>query len=228
MTKESIWRHFQGEAEDYDGLIPRLIPHYHEQNEILLNLIPFDTDANLSVLDLGAGTGILSELILKSFPQSRVTAFDLSERMLELVSRKLSGFKDRLEIKLGDFSTDNLGSDYDLIVSGLAIHHLDDDHKTALFRRLFESLNMGGTLLIRDCVKGATPSLTEQYEKLWRAFMQANGEDDAKWFARYLEEDTPSSVNAQLGWLSEAGFVNIGCHWRYLNFAIFGGETPSS
>ncbi len=226
MVKENIWRHFQGEAEDYDGLIPKLIPHYHEQNEILLNLIPFDTDAELKALDLGAGTGILSELILTSFPRSRVTAFDLSEKMLEIFSKKLSGFKDRLDTKLGDFSANDLGDDYDLIVSGLAIHHLDGNGKQFLFKRIFESLNKGGALLIRDCVTGATPNLTEHYEKLWRAFMQSNGEDSAKWFARYLEEDTPSSVNEQLAWLSEAGFDNIDCHWRYLNFAIFGGDKP--
>lgn len=226
MVKENIWRHFQGEAEDYDGLIPRLIPHYHEQNEMLLNLIPFETDINLKALDLGAGTGILSELILSSFPKSRVTAFDLSQKMLEVFRKKLSGFKDRLDTKLGDFAADDLGCGYDLIVSGLAIHHLDDSGKQSLFKRIFESLNKGGALLVRDCVTGATPSLTEHYEKLWRAFMQANGEDAAKWFARYLEEDTPSSVGEQLAWLNEAGFVNIGCHWRYLNFAIFGAEKP--
>ena len=189
-------------------------------------MIPFDTDAELKALDLGAGTGILSELILTSFPKSRVTAFDLSEKMLEVFSKKLSGYKDRLDTKLGDFSAHDIGRNYDLIVSGLAIHHLDDEGKRFLFKRIFGSLNKGGTLLIRDCVTGATPDLTECYEKLWRAFMQANGEDGAKWFARYLEEDTPSSVNEQLAWLSEAGFDNIGCHWRYLNFAIFGGEKP--
>jgi tRNA (cmo5U34)-methyltransferase len=56
--------------------------------------------------------------------------------------------------------------------------------------------------------------------------MKANGEDDAAWFQKYLEEDIPSSVEEQTKWLAEAGFADAGCHWRYLNYAIFGGVIP--
>jgi hypothetical protein len=42
-------------------------------------------------------------------------------------------------------------------------------------------------------------------------------------YDEYLEEDIPSSVEEQTKWLTEAGFSEVGCHWRYLNFAIFGG-----
>lgn len=84
-------------------------------------------------------------------------------------------------------------------------------------------MNSGGILLIRDIVLGATPALTEQYEKLWRQYIKHSGEDDAACFQNYLEEDIPSSVEEQTKWLSEAGFSEVGCHWRYLNFAIFGG-----
>lgn len=167
---------------------------------------------------MGAGTGILSELILTSFPNAKTTVFDLSEKMLETCGKKLAVFKDRLDFELADFLTDDFGTNYDLVVSGLAVHHIDDEGKRALFKRIFKSLNKGGTLLIRDCVTGATPDLTEKYENLWRAFMRENGEDDEKWFARHLEEDTPSSLSNQLTWLREAGFINVGCHWRYFKF----------
>ncbi len=224
MAKENIWRHFQGQAEDYDGLIPKIIPYYHEQNEILLNLIPFDADAKLKALDLGAGTGILSELVLTSFPKSKVTAFDLSDKMVKICSEKLRAFENRLDFKLGDFSIDDIGGGYDLVVSGLSIHHLEDNDKERLFKQIYKSLNRGGVLLIRDCINGATSTLTDKYEELWRVFMRGNGEDDAKWFTRHIEEDTPSTVSDQLSWLRSAGFENVDCHWRHLNFAIFGGE----
>jgi tRNA (cmo5U34)-methyltransferase len=44
--------------------------------------------------------------------------------------------------------------------------------------------------------------------------------------AKYLEEDRPGSVEDQTQWLAEAGFEDVGCHWRYLNFAIIGGRKP--
>ena len=223
MNLDAVREQFERIAFDYDGLIPRLIPRYHEQHNLILQLIPFETNAHIKVLDLGAGTGILSALILPAFPQANVAAFDIAEKMLKICETNLSAYQERLTLQQGNFAEDNFGNGYDLVVSGLAIHHLDRAGKQTLFKKLFQSMNPGGILLIRDIVTGATPQLTEQYEQLWRQYMKANGEDDKIWFQKYREEDIPSSVEEQTRWLSEAGFADAGCHWRHLNFAIFGG-----
>ncbi|WP_293251478.1 MULTISPECIES: class I SAM-dependent methyltransferase [unclassified Microcoleus] len=223
MNLDAVREQFEQRAFDYDGLIPRLIPHYREQHDLILQLIPFETNVNIKVLDLGAGTGILSAMILQTYPQANLTAFDMAENMLKVCQTNLSAFGERLTLQQGNFAEDDFGSGYDLVVSGLAIHHLDIEGKQKLFHKLFQSMNAGGILLIRDIVTGATPKLTEQYEDLWRQYMKANGEDDAAWFQNYLKEDIPSSVEEQTKWLAEAGFAEVGCHWRYLNFAIFGG-----
>lgn len=223
MNLDAVREQFEQRAFDYDGLIPRLIPRYREQHDLILQLIPFETNAHIKVLDLGAGTGILSALILQAFPQANVLAFDIAEKMLKVCQTNLSAYQERLTLQQGNFAEDDFGNRYDLVVSGLAIHHLDSAGKQTLFKKLFQSMNSGGILLIRDIVTAATPRLTEQYEQLWRQYMKANREDDAAWFQKYLEEDIPSSVEEQTRWLSEAGFADTACHWRHLNFAIFGG-----
>ena len=223
MNLDAVREQFEQRAFDYDGLIPRLIPRYREQHDLILQLIPFETNAHIKVLDLGAGTGILSALILQAFPQANILAFDIAEKMLKVCQTNLSPYQERLTLQQGNFAEDNFGNRYDLVVSGLAIHHLDSAGKQTLFKKLFQSMNSGGILLIRDIVTGATPRLTEQYEKLWRQYIKASGEDDVAWFQNYLKEDIPSSVEEQTRWLSEAGFADTACHWRHLNFAIFGG-----
>jgi tRNA (cmo5U34)-methyltransferase len=62
MNLDNVRKHFEEEAFDYDGLIPRIIPKYHEQNETILAMIPFDGTRTVKALDLGCGTGILSYL----------------------------------------------------------------------------------------------------------------------------------------------------------------------
>ena len=223
MNLDAVREQFEQRAFDYDGLIPRLIPRYREQHDLILQLIPFETNAHIKVLDLGAGTGILSALILQAFPQANILAFDIAEKMLKVCQTNLSPYQERLTLQQGNFAEDNFGNRYDLVVSGLAIHHLDSAGKQTLFKKLFQSMNSGGILLIRDIVTAATPRLTEQYEQLWRQYIKASGEDDVAWFQNYLKEDIPSSVEEQTRWLSEAGFADTACHWRHLNFAIFGG-----
>jgi hypothetical protein len=60
----------------------------------------------------------------------------------------------------------------------------------------------------------------------WRDYIRSNGEDDEKWFRKYLDEDIPAKVEVQTERLRETGFIDVGCHWRYFNFAIFGGSKP--
>ncbi len=224
MDTKSHWENIQGEADDYDGLIARLIPYYHEQNDLMITLIRAETDGPLKVLDLGGGTGNLALLIQKAFPNSNVTIFDISEKMLEVCEEKLRSYCDNTDFIRGDFSTDDIGSDYDLIISGLAIHHLADTVKKDSYKKIFDSLKLGGTFLNRDIVLGETPALTKVYETLWKKFMISNGEDADIWFDRYLEEDIPTTVEKQIDWLKKIGFEEVGCHFRYFNFAIFGGK----
>ncbi|MCY7384044.1 MAG: class I SAM-dependent methyltransferase [Microcoleus sp. CAN_BIN18] len=186
MNLDAVREQFEQRAFDYDGLIPRLIPRYHEQHDLILQLIPFETNANIKVLDLGAGTGILSALILEAFPQAKVLAFDMAENMLKICQTNLSAFQERLTLQQGNFAEDDFGNGYDLVVSSLAIHHLDGARKKTLFKKLFQSMNSGGILLIRDIVTGGTPRLTEQYEQLWRQYMKDSGEDDKIWFQKHL------------------------------------------
>ena len=104
MNLDYVREEFEQRAFDYDGLIPRLIPHYHEQQDLILQLIPFETNANIKVLDLGAGTGILSALILQAFPQAKVLAFDMAKNMLKVCQTNLSVFGKRLTLQQGNFA----------------------------------------------------------------------------------------------------------------------------
>lgn len=226
MKKDEIRETFDRAAFDYDGFIPRLIPYYHEQHNLMLDLLTFERNATIQVLDLGSGTGVLSHHILREFPQAKVVAFDLSEIMLEVCQKNLSNYQNRVTFHQGNFAEDDMGCEYDLVISGLAIHHLDGSGKQELFKRVFQSINPGGIFLIRDIVVGASQKLRQQYESLWRQYMRSNGEDDEKFFASYLAQDKPSSVEDQIQWLREAGFEDVGCHWKYFNFAIFGGCKP--
>ncbi|AGL01222.1 class I SAM-dependent methyltransferase [Desulfoscipio gibsoniae] len=189
-------------------------------------MIPFERSKAVKVLDLGCGTGILSYLILVAFPNARVVAFDMAENMLAACSQNLSVYKNRLTLFQGNFGSDDFGGGYDIIVSGLSTHHLDDTEKPGLYKRIYDALNQGGVFINREVVLGESSSLTDRYHYLWREYIRSNGEDDEKWFNRYLDEDIPAPVEVQTNWLKEIGFIHVGYHWRYFNFAIFGGTKP--
>ncbi|MGR3178534.1 MAG: class I SAM-dependent methyltransferase [Candidatus Anammoxibacter sp.] len=224
MYSVDVRRRFEKTAFVYDGLIRRLVPWYNEQNEIIVDLVPFDKSEQVKVLDLGVGTGALSYSILKSFSKAQIVAFDLSCNMIKECRLNLAAFKDRITLRRGNFGHDSFGCGYDIVVSGLAIHHLKDDEKRKLFARIYGALNLGGVFLIREIVLGETIHLTELYRKMWCEYIKSNNENDEMWLDKHLKEDMPATVEDQMSWLGKAGFSDVGCHWRYLNFAIFGGR----
>jgi len=98
------------------------------------------TGEEVSVLDLGCGTGLELEGILRRAPNARVTAVDLSERMLEVLSRKFAGLGDRLTLVRGSYVEVPLGRDrYDYVVSVQTMHHLLYQEKLAVYRRILEA-----------------------------------------------------------------------------------------
>ena len=184
----------------------------------------FNKDTHFKALDLGAGTGVLSSLLLQGYPNIELTISDRSKDMLNTCKKR---FADRnVSFLQGDFGKDDFGTGYDVILMGLTLHHLPDNAKRQMMQRFYNALNSGGVVLVSDIVLGATKSLTQLYETHWRHFIHRQGIDDEKWFANYKanEPDIPATVSDQLSWLSEAGFIDVACHFRYLNFAVFGGH----
>ena len=158
--RERLKTKFEAQAPIYDDLIPKLCPKYQEQNELVADLIPFARDREFSAIDLGCGTGILASVVLRTYPAAKMVAYDIAANMLEECRRNLSEFGGRLVIRRGDFGSDDFGEGYDLVVSGLSIHHLDQEGKQDLFTRVHRSMNPGGIFIIRDIVLGNTPEET--------------------------------------------------------------------
>jgi tRNA (cmo5U34)-methyltransferase len=167
---------------------------------------------------------MLSELVLKSYPQAKVLVFDLTHEMLEACKQRLAAFEGRVDFKQGDFRTDSFGVSYDVILAGLTLHHLDPEGRQEIYVRLYGALKNPGVFLAREVFVDDDPFVAEWHYSLWRSFMRANGEDDEFWFGKHRMKDHPVSVEQQSAWLRKAGFVHTACHWRYWNFAIVGGH----
>jgi SAM-dependent methyltransferase len=96
----------------------------------MLSVAPFAADAPIKALDVGAGYGLLSQQVLEVFPHARVTLQDYSEPMFEYARQRLTNYRSRISFARCDLRNPewnrDLGSPFDLIVSGLAIHNLRD------------------------------------------------------------------------------------------------------
>ena len=117
------WRsaeHVSGYLEIVDSR-----PHKEEITNAFLEQIPSGVQR---VLDLGTGDGRLLWLVLQKNPNARGVGLDFSEPMLELARKRFQDNKS-VEIVKHDLNValpkEWVGG-FDLVVSGLAIHHVFD------------------------------------------------------------------------------------------------------
>ena len=104
------------------------IPHRTEAERVLLDQIPIHAKR---ILDLGTGDGRLLSLVKLNRPEAEGVALDFSEPMLEQARKRFAQDK-HVTVMKHDFSFplphEQLGC-FDVIVSSLAIHHLDASKK---------------------------------------------------------------------------------------------------
>lgn len=225
-------QHFDVLAEQYDDLFVAHMYDYDVTHEMILTMLPFPSTRPVRVLELGVGTGNLTQKILTRFPQSTVVGYELSEQMLAQARSKLAAFEARLQLCQGDISQTVFPGPFDAVVSAIAVHHVPPPFKPILFHRLYPALQPGGVLVLGDAFQAATPALGDTYRRLIAAQQAQHGADRSAYEA-YSRCSGPSGgasthVQAYLRWMQQAGFVNVDCVWKHFGRAVVYGERPAA
>jgi tRNA (cmo5U34)-methyltransferase len=137
--------------------------------------------------------------ILARNPGASWTGIDASEAMLERARERLPEADLRVQ-RLEDPLPER---PFDLVVSVLAVHHLDGPAKRDLFRRIAE---VGDLFVLGDLVVA---------ERAEEAVIGIDG-----------VVDLPSTVVEQVGWLADAGFKVVASYVRP-DLAVFVARKPS-
>jgi len=169
---------FHFTPERYLELMHAEVPRYEELEDEVAAATAGAPAA--SILELGVGTGETSRRVLAVHPGARLVGIDASAEML--AEAGLPGAElpvARLEDPLPD-------GPFDLVVSCLAVHHLDAAGKGDLFRRVAAVLAERGRFVLGDVIVPEDPA--DAVTPCTPDF------------------DLPDRLDDQLAWLADAGF----------------------
>ncbi|HEV2393513.1 MAG TPA: metalloregulator ArsR/SmtB family transcription factor [Verrucomicrobiae bacterium] len=134
---------------------------------LLLRILP-----PLVVADLGAGEGLLSELLARRC--RKVIAVDNSEKIVAFgaAKAKKNNLKN-LEFRLGDLQNPPIEAEsVDLVILSQALHHAEEPSKAVA--GVYKILKPGGQILILDLARHHFESAHQLYGDRWLGFAESD------------------------------------------------------
>ena len=227
MGRHSVRRHLRVEAGTYDEAIRRFIPGYEAMLEVAAaEIARVDPE---HVLDLGGGTGALSEAILLAAPRAVVELIDVDAEMLEIARERLTRFGDRTQFRAVSF--DDPLPEADAVAASLALHHVPTlDAKRRLFASIHDCLRPGGVFVNADATMPAEPARRSAEFAAWAAHLVACGipeERAYRHFDEWQEEDTYFPREEEAAAMRAAGFETAAV-WSEGPMVVAVGRRPRS
>ena len=224
MSTHSVRRHLRIETAAYDETIRRFIPGYEAMLGVVARTLADSGPGH--VIDLGAGTGALSEAILAHDGARRVELIDVDPEMLAQARGRLERFAGRVRFREMSF-LDPLPP-CDGAAASLALHHIPEMAvKRALYGRIRGSIRPGGIFVNADATMPADPAGREAARRLWVDHMMACGIGEARAFEHleeWSEEDTYFPLDEELAAMRDADF-DAECVWHEATIAVVVGRT---
>jgi tRNA (cmo5U34)-methyltransferase len=209
--------------ETFDALRRQLIPSFDLLYDSAVSAVAMTVPADARVMDLGAGTGLLSAALRAALPAADLLLVDRSELMLGQARQRFAT-DDGVRVQVSDLVDPLPEGPFDAVVSGLAIHHLTHEGKQDLFARIRSVLRPGGIFINVEQLLGPTPELEAMYDKQHEKHVLDSQTPEEEWVAgrERMKHDIPIDVQTQLEWLRAAGFDAVDClakDWRFATYA---------
>jgi len=199
-------------------------PLREEQMDLMLDILRAHfaaTPAPHRVLDLGCGAGIVAARVLDRIAGSAVAGVDNSPPMLAMAREHLAPYSGRFELARADFETLTLeglpSGPFAAAIAIQAIHNSSDEGKRRTLASVRAALAPGGLFVLCDRIRITSAAVFPSYLALWdrldaRYAAQGWQVGEGRTFVEHERSvtergDKPGSLEQNLLWLREAGFV---------------------
>lgn len=218
---------FDKEVTDcFDEMLERSIPAYTDMRELVTRIGKRYIQRRTSVIDLGCSTGeAVNPFIQTCGCQNNYRLYDVSKPMLEKTRERYAGWIEEGVVDVQEFDIRNglpVHTFASLILSVLTLQFTPIEYRLKIMQSIYDSLVPGGALILVEKVLGSNYNMDsmmvdEYYRiKAENAYTQEQISAKRKSLEGVL---VPITAKWNEDMLKQAGFKEVDCFWRYLNFA---------
>lgn len=217
----SIQSQFNRIAGEYDQNRRKFIPCFDDFYQRSTDFICESITPPRRIMDLGAGTGLLSYYWYQHFKESHFVLVDIAEQMLQIARQRFAGINS-ISFDIMNYQQRFPQGSFDTVISALSIHHLEHHEKQTLFSRIYSLLPAGGLFVNYDQFCAAEDEIGNWYNRYWINGLYTGSlstQDLEKWEERRLL-DRECSVEQEISWLKKGGFKIAECIYSYQKFSV--------
>jgi tRNA (cmo5U34)-methyltransferase len=216
------WEFDKDVARVFDDMLQRSIPQYDVMRETVRDIAFKYMKNETSVIDVGCANGQAIAGLAHMLPNINFFGFDVSEAMLDQ-ARDRFAHQDNVAICHRDLK-DGLSVDQSssVIFSVLTIQFTPIEYRMQIIKSLYDQLEDGGALILVEKVLGESAEIDALFRERYYALKGKNGysKDDIDRKKLALEGVlVPITAKWNESMLRSAGFSQIDCFWRWMNFA---------
>ncbi len=217
----NIEKHFNLIADEYDVNRSKFIPCFDDFYKATTKFITSNIDEPKRVIDLGAGTGLLTYFWYQYCPNSEYILVDIADDMLKVAIKRFAYAKNI------SFITENYINNlpdvyFDTVISALSIHHLENKDKIKLFEKIYNNLPSGGMFINYDQFCSDNLQIDNWFNSYWEKHLENSGltDKDIKLWKERRKLDKECSVEQEVDMLKTCGFNITKCVYSYQKFSV--------
>jgi malonyl-CoA O-methyltransferase len=202
LNINKISRNFSNKAQEYESgatmqknVAKKLLSYTLEK----LNSEP------LQILELGCGTGFLTEELIKHYPKAQIIAIDIAPNMLGVAKDKFASNKNISFLQSDIRDIEKIDGKFDLIISGLSFQWLEDE-LPSIIRKIKTKLTSNGNIIFSTL-------LNKTFEELQTAFNKSKSEYPGP---KLYQRDELLNLLSPKDWIEEFYYENYKTPMEFL------------
>lgn len=220
------WEFDNSVTDAFDDMLKRSIPQYDVMRDSCLALASKFIKEGTHVIDIGCSRGeALADIVDKYGAHNRFIGLEISKPMIDAARERFKGLIacSIVDIKEHDLRKPGLPvNDASVILSILTIQFTPIEYRLRILRDIYKSLLPGGAFIFVEKILGNTAEINDFQVAEYYKLKSNNGySQDAIERKRLSLEGVLVPVTAKMNeeFLAAAGFRQVDCFWRWMNFA---------
>jgi tRNA (cmo5U34)-methyltransferase len=221
---QSSWQFDQDVTAVFDNMLERSIPQYDLMRRLVFYLSRPFVQPGTAIVDLGCSRGGALAPFVDAFgDQCSYIGIDVSEPMLDAARERFAQHS-CVSIRSCDLRSDYPMTDASVTLCVLTLQFVPIEYRLQLVQRMYERTVPGGVVVLVEKLLGATAAIDTVLVQEYLSMKAVNGYSQEQIERKRLSLEgvlVPVTADWNRDLLRQAGFAQVDCFWRYLNFAGF-------